>query len=85
MEHSHQDMKHDHNHSGNQHHDHEHNHENHREHKHSGGHAEHHAHMAEDFLKRFWISIALTIPILILSHLFQNLLPETRRCNPATF
>ena len=74
MEHSHQDMKHDHNHSGNQHHDHEHNHENHREHKHSGGHAEHHAHMAEDFLKRFWISIALTIPILILSHMIQGFL-----------
>ncbi|NGP90045.1 heavy metal translocating P-type ATPase [Fodinibius halophilus] len=47
---------------------------NHEEHKHSGGHAEHHAHMAQDFLKRFWISIALTIPILIFSHMIQELL-----------
>jgi Cu2+-exporting ATPase len=30
--------------------------------------------MAQDFLKRFWISIALTIPILILSHMIQELL-----------
>ncbi|MDZ7773832.1 MAG: copper-translocating P-type ATPase [Balneolaceae bacterium] len=43
-------------------------------HEHSGGHAGHHAHMAEDFLNRFWISIALTIPILILSHMIQDFL-----------
>ncbi len=49
-------------------------HKHHKEHNHSGGHAEHHAHMAADFLKRFWISIALTIPILTLSHMIQELL-----------
>ena len=33
----------------------------------------HHAHMAADFRKRFWISLALTLPILILSPLLQTL------------
>ncbi|MCW9706540.1 heavy metal translocating P-type ATPase [Fodinibius salsisoli] len=55
-------------------HAHQNEHQHHKEHNHSGGHAEHHAHMAQDFLKRFWISIALTIPILILSHMIQELL-----------
>ena len=36
-------------------------------------HREHHAHMAEDFKKRFWISVALTVPILVLSPLIQKL------------
>ena len=27
----------------------------------------HHAHMAGDFRKRFWISLVLTLPILVLS------------------
>lgn len=31
------------------------------------GHANHHAHMAADFRNRFWISLILTLPILILS------------------
>ncbi len=43
-------------------------------HDHSGGHAQHHAQMAKDFLKRFWISIGLTIPILLLSHMIQEFL-----------
>ena len=33
----------------------------------------HHAHMAADFQKRFWISLVLTVPILILSPLLQTL------------
>ncbi|MDZ7692381.1 MAG: heavy metal translocating P-type ATPase [Balneolaceae bacterium] len=74
MEHSHEHTGHSHAHNK----EHQHHHDNkdhgHEEHKHSGGHAEHHAHMAEDFLKRFWISIALTIPILILSHMIQDFL-----------
>ncbi|MDZ4851580.1 MAG: HAD-IC family P-type ATPase [Pirellulaceae bacterium] len=37
------------------------------------GHADHHAHMAADFRKRFWISLALTLPILILSPMLQKL------------
>ncbi len=35
--------------------------------------ADHHAHMAADFQKRFWISLVLTVPILILSPLLQTL------------
>jgi Cu2+-exporting ATPase len=36
------------------------------------GHQDHHAHMAADFRKRFWISLALTLPILALSPLLQT-------------
>jgi Cu2+-exporting ATPase len=36
------------------------------------GHADHHAHMAADFRNRFWISLALTLPILILSPMLQK-------------
>lgn len=36
-------------------------------------HHDHHAHMLEDFKKRFWISIIVTIPILLLSHMLQDL------------
>jgi P-type Cu2+ transporter len=36
-------------------------------------HHDHHAHMAADFRKRFWISLALTLPILALSPLLQKL------------
>jgi Cu2+-exporting ATPase len=35
--------------------------------------SDHHAHMAADFRKRFWISLALTLPILVLSPLLQTL------------
>ncbi len=34
---------------------------------------DHHAHMAADFRKRFWISLALTLPILFLSPMLQNM------------
>ena len=34
---------------------------------------EHHAHMAADFRKRFWISLVLTLPILVLSPMLQAL------------
>jgi len=37
------------------------------------GHGNHQAHMAADFRKRFWISLALTVPILVLSPLLQHL------------
>ena len=36
-------------------------------------HHDHHAHMAADFRKRFWISLALTLPILVLSPMLQTL------------
>lgn len=46
-------------------------------HKHDGhdhDHQEHHAHMIEDFKKRFWISIIITIPIMVLAPMIQELL-----------
>ena len=45
-------------------------HEMHAEHDHQA----HHAHMVTDFRRRFWISLALTVPILLLSPLVQELL-----------
>lgn len=38
-----------------------------------GGHVSH-AHMVEDFKKRFWISFALTIPVLLLSQTIKKIL-----------
>ncbi len=49
----------------------------HEEHTGDGGHANHaghHAHMVADFRKRFWISLILTIPILLLSPMIQGFL-----------
>lgn len=40
----------------------------------AGGHASHHAHMVADFRKKFWISLAFTFPILILSPIIQQFL-----------
>ncbi len=42
-------------------------HHEHHEHHERGGHHAHHAHMVEDFRRRFWISLILTLPILALS------------------
>ena len=36
-------------------------------------HGDHHAHMAADFRNRFWISLVLTLPILLLSPMLQTL------------
>ncbi len=38
-----------------------------------GSHTGHHAHMAADFRKRFWISLVVTLPILVLSPMLQEL------------
>ena len=46
---------------------------NHTDHSGHTDHADHHAHMAADFRKRFWITLALTLPILVLSPLLQKL------------
>lgn len=43
------------------------------QHKHHG-HEEHHAHMVADFRKRFWLSLVLSIPILLLSPMIQQFL-----------
>ena len=37
-------------------------------------HPDHHEHMVQDFKRRFWISILLTIPILLISPMIQQLL-----------
>jgi Cu2+-exporting ATPase len=37
------------------------------------GHGDHNAHMAADFRNRFWISLVLTLPILVLSPMLQKL------------
>ena len=39
---------------------------------HDHGHG--HAHMVEDFKRRFWISLILTLPVLILSPMVQQAL-----------
>ncbi len=36
------------------------------------GHDEHAGHHAEDFLKRFWICVVLTVPVLLLSHMIRQ-------------
>ena len=36
-------------------------------------HTGHHAHMAADFRKRFWISLVITLPIIVLSPMLQTL------------
>jgi Cu2+-exporting ATPase len=48
---------------------------NHKKNNHLGhNHSEHHGHMIEDFKKRFWISLVITIPILLLSPLVRQFL-----------
>ena len=49
-------------------------HQNHGSHNEHKGHANHHQHMIADFRKRFWISLAVSVPILFLSPLIQNFL-----------
>ena len=45
-----------------------------RQSQHRGGdHTDHHAHMVSDFRRRFWISLILTVPILLLSPFIQKL------------
>ncbi len=50
-----------------------HNHNHHKRGDHSHHH-DHHVHMVADFKKRFWISLLLTIPILLLSPMIQRFL-----------
>ncbi|NMM48132.1 heavy metal translocating P-type ATPase [Marinigracilibium pacificum] len=46
------------------------NHDNHSEHDHQN----HHAHMIEDFKKRFWVCVVLTLPVMVLAPMIQDLL-----------
>ena len=36
-----------------------------------GDHAQHHAHMVADFRRRFWVSLVLTVPVVVLSPMLQ--------------
>lgn len=76
MDHDHQDHAH---HSGHGHHKTQHGdsgHGHHGSHDHHSGHGgmghDHHRMMIDDFKKRFWISLVLTIPILLLSPMIQH-------------
>jgi len=62
--HSHHE-KHENQHHGNHHDEHDHS---------SHDHSEHHAMMIKDFRQRFWISLVLTLPVLVLSPMIQQLL-----------
>lgn len=44
----------------------------HKAHDQSGSHDEHAGHQTENFLKRFWICLIVTIPVLFLSHMIQQ-------------
>ncbi len=46
-------------------------------HKNHQGHSNHHAMMVQDFRKRFWISLVLTIPILLLSPIIRQFLDSS--------
>jgi Cu2+-exporting ATPase len=59
---------HNHNHHGN-------NHEHHSNNEgQDHGHHDHHAHMIGEFKKRFWISVVITLPIIVLAPMIQELL-----------
>jgi len=46
-------------------------------HMQSGSHASHHAMMVADFRRRFWVSLIVTVPVLLLSPLIQGFLNIT--------
>lgn len=51
-----------------------HEHEEHKGHEGHKGHESHHAHMVADFRRRFWVSLAASVPVLVLSPLIQDFL-----------
>jgi len=66
-------------HSGHHHHSQDHSDSSSHEHKHAGhdhsgsGHHGHHAHMVADFRRRFWVSMVLTVPVVLLSNMLQQI------------
>jgi Cu2+-exporting ATPase len=66
-QHAHHEQHSDHQHNG--HHEH---HPSHNKHDDHGGHDEHAGHHTADFLKRFWLCLVLTVPVLLLSHMIQE-------------
>ncbi|WP_020531098.1 copper-translocating P-type ATPase [Flexithrix dorotheae] len=56
-------------------HHHNHNHEDTMSHSdHKENHGDHHAHMIEDFKKRFWVSMVITLPIVVMAPMIQEIL-----------
>jgi Cu2+-exporting ATPase len=47
-------------------------HTHHKQHDKHSGHDEHAGHHTADFLKRFWLCLVITIPVLLLSHMIQQ-------------
>lgn len=43
-----------------------------KQHDAANGHDEHAGHHTEDFLKRFWLCLLITVPVLLLSHMIQQ-------------
>jgi len=72
------DDQHDHDQHDHDQHDHDQGGQDHDQHDHGGhdhgghDHGSHHEHMVEDFRRRFWISLVLTIPVLVLSPTIQG-------------
>jgi Cu2+-exporting ATPase len=62
------------------HHDHHHDESSHEDHS-GSEHHDHHAMMIEDFKKRFWISLAITLPIIVLAPMIQELVGYELRFN----
>ena len=61
------------NHLGDTHqHGHHHDHEHHQDQEHHNDYNKHAGHHTGDFLKRFWISLIISVPILLLSHMIQH-------------
>lgn len=53
-------------------HGHHHDHEHHQDQEHHNDYNKHAGHHTGDFLKRFWISLIISVPILLLSHMIQH-------------
>ena len=78
MEHQHHNHTHENHNHGHDHHNHDHHSGQHQSH---GDHHGHHEHMIEDFKKRFWISLIITLPIIVLAPMIQELLGYQLRFN----
>ena len=78
MEHQHHNHTHENHNHGHDHHNHDHHSGQHQSHSDHHG---HHEHMIEDFKKRFWISLIITLPIIVLAPMIQELLGYQLRFN----
>ena len=78
MEHQHHNHTYENHNHGHDHHNHDHHSGQHQSHSDHHG---HHEHMIEDFKKRFWISLIITLPIIVLAPMIQELLGYQLRFN----